>query len=320
MSSTLFAFVEDQIRTQYALYLAERCAHQGSGSGRKLNLVRLKLRQLPAALAECTFLAKLSLDGNLLSSESILVLGSLKFLRYLTLNDNKLCRFPEELCRLKFVEFLNVGGNPIDGLPEAIGKLKNLISLWCNDMLLEQLPEALGSLRKLRTFGARNNRLRSLPDSFGTGTKRLRWLTLAGNRIANLPETFAQLTNLTHLNLAGNCLREIPGAISQLHRLKYCSLMDNAIGHVDATLLQELSHVGKLELLGNLIDAKILQNFQPSGMNYHFDLTQENVSVDWEHSLPNSAINSPDASDSEDTDVELVELNFLELARYCCTG
>ncbi|XP_065093685.1 leucine-rich repeat-containing protein 7 [Ochlerotatus camptorhynchus] len=295
MASKLLSFLEGLIRSQYVCYLVDKCVEE---NGRKLNLARFRIKTVPSTLASCTFLSKLSLDGNFFSSASIIGLQSLKFLRYLTLNDNELSQFPEELCQLKFVEFLNIGGNPIDRLPEAIGKLKNLITLWCNDMLLKNLPETIGTLRKLKTFGARNNQLTALPESFGK-LRRLKWLSLGNNCISAVPETFEELVNLTHLNMAENRFNELPAAISLLKRLKFCSFAENCIENVTNNALEELSYIQTLLLHGNPVMTDKLSTAKINETIFELDILNENIQQDWNTSLPNSELNLLDTSDEE---------------------
>ncbi|XP_055607743.1 erbin [Uranotaenia lowii] len=313
---------EDKIRFHYVHYLVDQCAHT---EGRKLNLARFKLRSVPATLVSCCpFLTKLSLDGNCLTSESIIVLRSLKFLRHLALNDNELSHFPEELCRLKFVEFLNISGNPVAELPEAVGKLKNLITLWCNDMLLERLPEAFGQLQRLKTFGARNNRLSELPVSFGQ-LRRLKWLTLENNLLSELPaESFRLLYRLAHLNLKGNHFHQLPDVLPELRRLQFCSFESNLIATIPEDFLDELNFVGTLILTGNPLDPSIFtnqENMKAPDLNFIFDIWNEELTEDWIHSLPNSELNSPNSSDGENNDPEDFEpyqLQLTEMARFSC--
>nr|XP_019526825.2 erbin-like [Aedes albopictus]XP_029718828.1 erbin-like [Aedes albopictus] len=312
MASKFLSLLEDKIRSQCVCYSVQKCIEE---NGRKLNLSRSKIKTVPPALDSCTFLSKLSLDGNFLSSASITGLQSLKFLRYLALNDNELNEFPEELCELKFVEFLNIGGNPIDRLPESIDKLKNLITLWCNDMLLELLPEALGRLRKLRTFGARSNQLKALPESFGE-LKRLRWLSLEDNGIDSLPESFGELSRLTHLNMARNRFIDLPATVSTLKRLKFCSFAENLIEHVTEIALAELDFIPTLLLNGNRIMSMDELIFHTKEVRFKFDILNELVSEDWEFSLPNSELNLVDSSD-DDTFEEPYEMEVPQQARFC---
>lgn len=307
MASKLISFVEDQIRSQYVCYLVDKCVEE---NGRKLNLARFRIKTVPVTLTSCTMLSKLSLDGNFLSSASITGLQSLKFLRYLTLNDNELSQFPEELCQLKFVEFLNIGGNPIDRLPEAIDKLKNLITLWCNDMLLEQLPETIGTLRKLKTFGARNNQLTALPESFGT-LRRLKWLSLENNRISAVPESFEELVSLTHLNMARNRFNELPAEISLLKRLKFCSFAENWIENVTDNTLEGLSYIQPLVLHGN----PIMTDATTNETIFELDILNENIRKDWTYSLPNSELNLLDTSDEEIVE-DVYEFELPEQAKF----
>ncbi|XP_058450083.1 leucine-rich repeat-containing protein 57 [Malaya genurostris] len=316
MSTKLLSSIENHILFQYASYLTEQCIRQDEN---KIDLSHLKLHKLPFELKKVTFLSKLSLEGNFLQSESVTVLSHLKFLRYLTLNNNRLTKFPEELCDLKFVEFLNLSDNPIECLPEAIGKLKNITTLWCNDMLLSQLPSSFGSMRRLKTFGARNNQLVALPSSFGR-LRRLKWLSLEGNRISVMPESFELLRNLTHLNMKGNDFVQFPIELFPLRHLKFCSLANNSIMAVSEAALENANFINTLELGGNPVDVGHYENFgniHDKRLRLQLDLTDETVQEEWEHSLPNSELNSPDTS-GDDTDMEPYEFDLPKLAKYCC--
>ncbi|XP_055635439.1 leucine-rich repeat-containing protein 1 [Toxorhynchites rutilus septentrionalis] len=313
MTSSLLSQLEDQIRTQYVHFLVDKCV---LNEDKKISLVRLKLRTIPPGLVTCSFLAKLSLDCNLLSSESIVLLQSFKFLQYLTLNDNELTLFPEELCQLKFVKFLNIGDNPIERLPAAIGKLKNLITLWCNDMLLDHLPEEITALRKLKTFGVRNNKLTHLPESFGT-MRRLKWLSLSNNRLHKLPSSFSGLGNLRHLNMEGNQFEKIPMEITKLASLSFCSFANNLIEELSPELLNSCRFIGTLQLDGNPVGFTHIENTQPRGVIYNFDLLDTDITEDWVHSLPNSEMNSTETS-ADETETEPRELHLTKLARFGC--
>jgi Leucine-rich repeat (LRR) protein len=58
------------------------------------------------------------------------------------------------------------------------------------------------------------------------GMKNISRLTLAHNKITDLPPALATLENLEILNLFNNCLEELPGSLSGMPKLRsahhYC--------------------------------------------------------------------------------------------------
>lgn len=78
-----------------------------------------------------------------------------------------------------------------------------------------------------------------------------RWLTLENNRITELPKTFVNLTNLTHLNMKNNLLKQFPTIISNMINLKYCFLNCNSIDDLIDQHLEETKFMKMLDINDN---------------------------------------------------------------------
>ena len=82
-----------------------------------------------------------------------------------------------------------------------------------------------------------NRELRELPDSIAQLTN-LTWLDLGSNQITEIPDSIAQLTNLILLRLSNNQITEIPGSIAQLSDLTSLYLSNNQITEIPDSIAQ----------------------------------------------------------------------------------
>lgn len=80
-----------------------------------------------------------------------------------------------------------------------------------------------------------------------------RWITLENNKLTNVPKKFRKLKGLIHLNLNKNHLNCIPKEFIRLKKLKYLKLQNNAIFTINTSVIERLSHVTKISLIGNPI-------------------------------------------------------------------
>ena len=135
-----------------------------------LNLVNLRLTELPPGIELITNLTTLELRGNQLTA------------------------LPESIGRLTNLTTLHLMDNQLTALPESIGRLTNLTTLGLMDNQLTALPESIGRLTKLATLNLSGNQLTALPESIGRLTK-LTYLDLRGNQLTALPESIGDLTN-----------------------------------------------------------------------------------------------------------------------------
>ncbi|XP_037930442.1 plant intracellular Ras-group-related LRR protein 7-like, partial [Teleopsis dalmanni] len=120
-----------------------------------LNLSKHSLKEVPEMIREYSFLVKLYLHVNEIST--LPSISNLTNLKILTLDFNQLQEFPVAVCSLENLRFLNISHNNIEEIPKEIGELKFLEVLWCNHTGLMSIAEEIGSCITLDTLGARGN-------------------------------------------------------------------------------------------------------------------------------------------------------------------
>ena len=192
-------------------------------------------------------LRTLDLSENKLISEAIIKLGSLRKLKTLSIDSNKLTYLPAELCTLNDLTALSAAHNSLAALPEAIGALGKLKSLNVSHNALTALPESMCALASLATLDASSNKLRALPAGFGH-LASLASASLANNHLGALPESgLGGLKRLKDLDLRSNAPLVVHGSVpaellldTPLHRLE----LDEALLEIDG-LLSEVAAGGK---------------------------------------------------------------------------
>lgn len=123
----------------------------------------------------------------------------------------------------------------------ALPKLKHLALEECG---LEHLPEELLQMRKLRGLSLRGNRLKSIPAGIGR-LRQLMYFNAAENELEHLPAQMGHLKKLTVLDLSGNRLRSTGFSFDDLTCLNRLNLSGNALEEVPSGLefLNQLEHV-----------------------------------------------------------------------------
>ena len=87
---------------------------------------------------------------------------SLKKLKRLVLDFNKVTAICEGICELDRLESLRVAGNSLSVIPPAIGGLESLVELRAGNNHLTMLPKAITRLSKLQTLIMSHNKLKTL--------------------------------------------------------------------------------------------------------------------------------------------------------------
>ena len=112
---------------------------------------------------------------------------------------------------------------------EALPELRSLSA--CHNALVGALPAAIGSLAPcLEELALAGNLISSpLPSSL-CSLVNLEWVSLASNRIAELPGgVLAAWPRLRHLDLRSNLLQQLPPEVAQLPLLEELHLSGNAL-------------------------------------------------------------------------------------------
>ena len=92
---------------------------------------------------------------------------------------------------------------------------------------LKDFPYVALQLKKLKYLNLRDNRIVNF--TIGERNAKLEWLDLSNNKLKVVPETIANLPNLTFLDLSGNKLKDLPISLTSLKKLKWLNLKNNKI-------------------------------------------------------------------------------------------
>ncbi|SDV06104.1 Leucine Rich Repeat [Pseudomonas mucidolens] len=185
--------VSSQTRQAAALRILE-CWREGlltagSQASAELNLIGLRLGDLPELSGAFTHVATLGLRGVGLTEQ-----GSNDFLR----------AFPN-------VRTLDLGGNPLEeALPDAIAGMTHLQHLDLSYTSLTASEAVYRSLRGLQHLQRLNLANCDLESFRLDGFRRLQNLDLQNNWLTQWPEGVWQSESLLRLNLSGNDLASIP--------------------------------------------------------------------------------------------------------------
>lgn len=139
------------------------------------------LSDLPAGSSKLTYLVKLNMFNNKLTSMSK-EWEKLDKLVSLDLGSNKLTSISPSIGKLTHLKELNLNKNPITTLPVEIGNLKNLETLTLRQNGLTQFPASIAMLSSLENLDLALNKLTSLPLEIAN-LKNLKTLTLVGNEL-----------------------------------------------------------------------------------------------------------------------------------------
>jgi len=71
---------------------------------------------------------------------------------WLTLGDQNLDRFPEEILRFRNLKYLDLSNNRISKLPDNMGELKNLFYLDLSGNNISHLPASMAGISSLRNI------------------------------------------------------------------------------------------------------------------------------------------------------------------------
>ena len=142
------------------------------------------------------------------------------------LSNNNILKFPKHMFSLKQLKHLYLDSNKISIIPPSIVNFALLETLSIENNNIELFPNSLNKLNKLKTLKLTNNKIRIIPIEIGL-MKSLTALHLCGNNIEALPTTMCNLCNLTDiqfewisllLNKNGN---DISNSLQKIYRVTF---------------------------------------------------------------------------------------------------
>jgi Leucine-rich repeat (LRR) protein len=197
----------------------------------RLNLSRNRLKTIPDALFEATWLEVLDLGGNWLS-ELPAAIGRLDNLSRLDLSENQLTLIPPELFSCVELRDLSLYMNQITSLPAGSTPLHNLSRLDVSSNQLTSLRDVATAFPGLRDLDASGNALKTV-DAELASMSSLRVLNLSGNHLISAA-SLAGMTWMRELYLDDNRLTELPGEIANFAKLQVFSAVGNPFGTLSA--------------------------------------------------------------------------------------
>lgn len=200
-------------------------------------------------------------------------ISNLENLTVLSLANNCIESFPEEVTFLVQLKWLNLSGNLIPVIPGSIQRIRYLEVFWCNNSKVAAIDDnGIGFCYHLNTLGLRGNVIQRVPDTLSQLTN-LTWLTLENNQIMSLPSSLALLANLTHLNVQNNCIERVPEFLNKMRCLKYVFLNSNRIKAVQLIDLYHTNHLRAFDLNHNPFpDEHIIPVLKVKGLITKIDL------------------------------------------------
>lgn len=184
--------------------------------------------EVPASVAEAKGVYELDLAGTGLKDLPAEA-ASLPALRNLYLADNGLAALPAAVCGMKGLTYINLDRNALTNLPDAIGDLGALKWVRLNGNRLADLPATAANWTDVRRLYLRGNGLKEVPPVI-LQMKSLEELDLGDNDLASLPEELCALPKLHRIDVDGNArLAALPGSMTNMTQLTHLFAFRTAI-------------------------------------------------------------------------------------------
>lgn len=237
-------------------------------------------------------------------------LGDLSKLRSLTLKYHSIRRLPLSFGQMIELLYLDLSAMPLEALPENIGDLQSLKFFRASDIsepeMEDYMSKLIGGPMHASKFTSKAG-LTELPDSFAQ-LSELESLQLDGNRFQLFPQEILKLTKLSYLDLSMNAIQEIPEEIGQLDQLTYLKLSRNSFRH----LPEGISRLKKLKRLR--LDGLILEDL-PKGIGELEKLEMLEICLGELHSIPSEIQQLKNLKDFylEGTKIDEIDVNALRV-------
>lgn len=129
--------------------------------------------------------------------------------------------------KFRYLTKLDINNNGLSTLPSCLEVLP-LEVLFLSENNFDAFPECIGKMRKLRMLSLRGNRLTELSSS-NLPTQTLVWLILTNNLISNINPNVKELKHVRKLMLSHNKLNSIPKEMGECKKLELIRLANNDI-------------------------------------------------------------------------------------------
>ncbi|KAH1063600.1 hypothetical protein J1N35_028587, partial [Gossypium stocksii] len=220
---------------------------------------------IPNSISNASMLKELEFADNLFSGPIPKMLGSLKHLEVLLINDNNLITgsatdhewsFLSSLTTCRNLGKIEVSRNPLSGvLPTYIGNLSKSLQYFYADNceLKGNIPIEIGNLSNLLGLRLGYNKLSGfIPTSIG-GLQNLQGLDLSSNKLeGSIVESLCGLERLYEMHLGLNKLHgSIPSCLGNISSLGYLYLNSNKLSSTIPSTLWNLKDILKIDLSSN---------------------------------------------------------------------
>lgn len=149
-----------------------------------LNLKGNQIKLLPENIVFLKSLKALKLSYNHLENErNFIVLGKLKNLKELWLDNNNLHKLPKEIEELSQIKRFYIDHNHLEELPKEMSSMKKLIVLHASYNNLKIFPEVFLKTPSLILVHLNNNQITKVPRSFSSAKYSIKGLILNNNPI-----------------------------------------------------------------------------------------------------------------------------------------
>lgn len=166
-------------------------------------------------------------------------------LTILTINNQPIKNFPDELCNLTNLQILSMYNLHLHNISTKIHQLCNLTTLNLSSNCLSKIPNEICELFNLISLDISGNSITDLPISFSK-LINLQKLIAVKTYFDEIPQCVFSLTKLTDLDFYNNNIYKIPDDIYKLTELYYIDLSENLISSINPNFYQ----LKKLNMVG----------------------------------------------------------------------
>ncbi|XP_057797612.1 LRR receptor-like serine/threonine-protein kinase EFR isoform X1 [Salvia miltiorrhiza] len=244
---------------------------------------------IPESISNCSQLTHLDLGANKFTGLLPHSLGTLTFLQKLSLIDNNLTSssshlsFITSLTNCRSLSFLAIDDNPLGAtLPSSIANLSSHLQTFSafNCRLKGGIPAEIGNLTSLVELSLHSNDLSGNIPLTVKHLLNLQSLNVRNNSITGIiPHDLCDLHSLSELRLSGNQLSgEIPNCLGNVTSLRYLLLSSNKLTSTIPSGLWSLKDLLRLNLSSNSLIGSLPMEVGNLAASIYIDLSMNQLS------------------------------------------